>query len=180
MEPDRTVGRRETASPSTVADLFRAQARRVSRLMDRKLRNAEDAEDATQEVFLRLWRHERDGQLKDEAAAYMHSAAHTIAIDFQRRRRSHAADLHDPLDATTAPDARAPADEALHWRNGVGKLIDSLTDLPELTQQVFVLYHFECLDYREIARRLEVSTRTVERHMGSAIDFCRTRLGAYL
>lgn len=170
----------ERQRESTVAQLFRNQANKVSRLLDRKLRNIEDAQDATQEVFLRLWRHEREGLLKDEANAYLHSVAHTIAIDFQRRRRSHAADLHDPLDADQAHGPAVTADETLHWRQGVDRLIDSLHTLPDLTQQIFILYHFESLGYSEIAHRLGVSSRTVERHMVSAIEFCRTRLGEYL
>src|SRR5260221_9900497 len=47
----------------TVARLFKTHAHRLGRLLNRRLRNPDDAQDASQEVFLKLWRQERLGQL---------------------------------------------------------------------------------------------------------------------
>lgn len=165
---------------STVAGLFRMQARKIFRLLQRKLGNKEDAEDAGQEVFLRLWRQEQRGVLRDEAVAYMHAAATTVAIDAERRRRSHGFGYHDEVDEQELPPTAPDLEDMAHWREGMGLLVNSLKQLPETTQQVFLLYHFDALSHVEIAQRLNLSTRSIERHMARALVHCKASLKDYL
>jgi RNA polymerase sigma factor (sigma-70 family) len=168
------------AIPGTVVRLFKTHARRVGRILSRHLHNPDDAADASQDLFLKLWRRERSGQLREEATAYMNSAAVTIAIDLERRRRSHAEDrvVDTPLEDLHHPVAGS--DETLHWREGVKALVASLAELPQLTQQVFLLYHFEGLSHAEVARRLAISLRSVERHMARALAHCKNGVKDYL
>ena len=165
---------------STVAGLFRIQGRKVLRLLQRKLGNAEDAQDAAQEVFLRLWRQEKHGVLRDEAVAYMHVAANTIAIDMERRRRSHGFGYHVDVDDLELQLPGPGQDDVEHWREGMVLLVNSLRELPEITQQVFILYHFDALSHMEIAQRLSLSTRSIERHMARALVHCKASLKDYL
>lgn len=166
-----------------VAGLVATQGQRLQRILRRKLQNPEDAQDAAQEVYLKLWKREQEGALRAEADAYLHAAAHTVVIDLQRRRKTHATDRHlelDGLDDAELPVVVGGADESAFWREGLALLVDSIGKLPELTQQVFILYHFNGMDHHEIARRLDVSLRSVERHMAHALRHCKDCLGEYL
>lgn len=166
-----------------VAGLVVTHGRRLQRILRRKLQNPEDAQDAAQEVFLKLWKREQEGALRAEADAYLHTAANTVVIDLHRRRKAHAADRHlelDTLDDADLPSAVGGADESAYWREGLALLVDSIEKLPELTQQVFILYHFNGMDHNEIARRLGVSLRSVERHMAHALRHCKDCLGDFL
>ncbi|WP_186453878.1 RNA polymerase sigma factor [Denitratisoma sp. DHT3] len=166
-----------------VAELAATHGRRLQRILRRKLQNPEDAQDAAQEVFLKLWKREREGALRAEADAYLHTAANSVVIDLHRRRKAHAADRHlelDTLDDADLPAAVGGADESAYWREGLALLVDSIGKLPELTQQVFILYHFNGMDHNEIARRLGVSLRSVERHMAHALRHCKDCLGDFL
>lgn len=80
----------QAAPGGIVAGLFAVHSRRIQRFLQHRLHHQEDAQDAAQEVFLKLWKREREGALREEAGAYMHSAAHTVVIDMQRHRKSHA------------------------------------------------------------------------------------------
>jgi len=164
----------------TVSRLFREHASRIRRLLARRLRSIEDGQDASQELFLRLWRQEREGHLRDDALAYMHSAAQSVAVDHVRRRQSRGGDrdVEIELDELEQPDA--PTDEKLHWREGIETLVSGLQELPLVVQQVFILYHFEALSHIAIAKKLGISVRSVERHMSRAIGHCRERLKEYL
>lgn len=164
---------------SIVARLFASHGGRIRRLIQSRLQNLEDAQDAAQEVFLKLWSRERAGALREEADAYLHSAAHTVVIDMQRHRRSHAADLHVELDEEELPSTHGP-DDPLHWRKGLVALVYCMQELPELTQQIFILYHFEGMDHKAIAHRLDISVRSVERHMAHALAHGRVGLKDYL
>ncbi len=142
----------------------------------------------------------KPGNLKEEATGYMHATVHSVTVDTLRRRTSHGYLREVSLDgaddaaegdgysaatsianeAAQLPHHAAPQDEALFWREGVAKLVDTLRELPEVTQQVFILYHFEGLSHQQIVHRLGVPLRSVERHMAKALAYCRERLGDYL
>jgi RNA polymerase sigma factor (sigma-70 family) len=174
----------EDGGPNTVVRLFKSQSRRLVGFLTHKLHNDDDAQDASQEVFLKLWKQEKRGQLRAEASAYMFSAARSVAVDCERRRQSHRADqMLDLQDGELAefPDSQlAPADDVQHWRQAIAALVSILGDLPEKTQRVFMLYHLENLNYADIARRLGMSERSVERHMARAFSHCRERLERFL
>ncbi len=148
--------------------------------LSRHLRNPDDAADASQDLFLKLWRREQAGQLRGEATAYMNSAAVTIAIDLERRRRSRAEDRVLEVRLEDLQHESASNDETLHWREGVQALIASLAELPPITQQVFLLYHFDGLSHAAVSGRLAISIRSVERHMARALVHCRNGLKDYL
>jgi RNA polymerase sigma-70 factor (ECF subfamily) len=171
---------RRKPAESIVAQLFRTHAHKVRHLLAYKLRSPEDAQDATQDVFLKLVRREHTGALREQATAYMHSAARTVAIDTERRRHADTLHQHDDVEEREPAAQVSSHDEALHWRQAVTLLVQCLQDLPERAQQVFVLYHFEGLSHVEITMRLNVSLRSVERHMARAMAHCKSRLGDYL
>lgn len=171
-------------SPPTVVRLFKAQSRRLVGFLTKKLHNDADAQDASQEVFLKLWKQEQSGLLREDASAYMFSAARSAAVDCERRRHSQRADQMLDLEEgelAELPDRQvAAAEERHHWRQAVATLVSSLEALPEKTQRIFLLYHLENLNYVEIAQRLGTSERSIERHMRRALCHCRARLGDYL
>src|SRR5690606_1593402 len=74
---------------SPVAELFRYHGRRMRSFLRWRLGTREDAEDASQEVFLRLLRRERASALRTDARAYLTTATYNVAIDVGRRRASH-------------------------------------------------------------------------------------------
>lgn len=76
-------------------DRFRARARRI-------LGNAEDADDALQEAFFRLWSKDYQVRTRAEAEALLSTAVRNTSLDAVRRRRDKV-----PLDAAD----RLPADD---------------------------------------------------------------------
>lgn len=165
---------------SIVVDLFRKHASRVRRSLTFRLRSPEDAQDATQEVFLKLWRQERAGNLKEEAAAYLNSAASSMATDFERWRAFHVIERRSDVELDDVEAAAAGSEERQHWRDAMTLFMKGVQALPPLTRDVFLLSQVKGLTYPEIALRLDVSTRTVERHLVQAIMALERRLKDYL
>src|SRR5580693_4500528 len=58
----------------------------VYRYLFRVLENSEEAEDLTQEVFLRLYAHLHKGHTVANIRAWVFRVAHNLAIDRQRRK----------------------------------------------------------------------------------------------
>lgn len=167
-------------TPSTVTRLFRTHAARMRNFLRFRVRNQEDAQDAAQDVFLRLWEREQQGALKADARAYMVSAVFHAAVDVERRRSSSKASEHDPLDEERLLDTSASVETQIFWRKALEQLVGALKELPVATQQVFVMSHVEGVTHTVIAERLDISVRHVERHLARALGHCESRLKDYL
>jgi len=165
---------------SIVLRLFREHSRRVQRFLSFRLRDVEDGSEATQEVFLKLWRHEQTGTLRDEATNYMYSATQSIATDAERRRARQPKEQTGESELADVPASEPDQDDVVHWRQAMVHFVDILKTLPETTRQVLVLYHLKDMNYDEIADELGISRRTVERHIARAVSHCRTRMKDYL
>lgn len=130
------------------------------------LGNQADAEDATQEVLLRLWNHLPTLRLL-QARAWLLRTTRNYCLD-QLRRRAHpaCAELAEAEFLAEHPDDLAPdpsgaADCALQMEQAR----DALQRLPEILRSVFVLYEVNGLRYREIAETLGLPLNTVKVHL---------------
>lgn len=127
------------------------------------LKNETDAEDAAQEVMIKLWNNLRT----INPAAYkswIMKTTYNLCIDYRRKNR-----IYDLADFSDSDDIlyhgnETPADPVEIKENAeLGELIDeSVKRLPELYRSVFVLYQIEGLKYREISDILEMPINTVK------------------
>lgn len=137
-----------------------------------------DANDFVQEVFIRL---ARRGDLSEieQVKGYLFQTASSVLKDHYRSRQSHATDLHDSFQSSEHDSQNLSGitpERVILAKEQVQVLLAALHELPERTRIVFVLYHFEDLRQLEISKRLEISLRTVERHMAAALAHILTRL----
>src|SRR4026207_1390682 len=98
-----------TALPDEFERLYREHATFVYRTALRITRNAEEAEDILQTIFLRLLRRESSPDLQKRPRAYLYRAAVNAALDAieSRRHRSETAD-HSEIEASLhSPDSSA-------------------------------------------------------------------------
>ena len=76
----------------------------------------------------------------------------------------------------TVPDAWPAADQVVAARQELDILRQAVGDLPDKCRTVFVLYRGRGLTMRQIAERLGISEKTVEKHIAKAMLHCRGRL----
>lgn len=158
------------------SELARIDAHYRTALMSffvRRVRNQAEAEDLTQEVFLRLAK--RDGPVLDTPAAYIFQIAANLLRDRSRRTRVRSAytatealdepniDLLDPFRFVSA-------------RVELENLSDSLRELPERTRAIFILYRIENVEKITIARSLGISKSAVTQHVVKAMAHLMAQL----
>lgn len=177
--PSGETGRKERSSDSRVVELFKRFGSEVHGFLKRRMGDPEEAKEATQEVFLRMWEKERRGELDERAPGYLFKAAENIAHDSWRRAFARARDRHDSVDDFTLYSDLPVEEEAVHWQMGLDMMVNSVSELPESTQQIFSLYHGSRLNYKEIASELGLGIRTVERHMAVATNHCKDKMRVY-
>lgn len=140
----------------------------------------QDAYEILHETYLRLLRLEDLQRLQENPRAYIFTIATNLVRDFIRRRNSRMQDAHIDFDEVELHSQDSTPTEALDWEKSLNILKRALMDLPATTRQIFLLSRFDELTYPQIAAALEISTRTVERHMSAAIKALHHSLEDFL
>ncbi|PZQ50684.1 MAG: RNA polymerase subunit sigma-70 [Rhodovulum sulfidophilum] len=166
-----------TAPGADFSDLYLRESGRLRRIGAAITADPRDAEEVTQEVFVRLLA----GRVEPRGLGLLTRMTRNLAIDRLRRRRGHAA-ARPTLALTAAPvEARCP-EAALAAREDLRDLARLLAGMPARRRRTFLLSRLEGLPQAEIARQLGVSLSTVEKDLRAALELClawkRSRDGA--
>ncbi len=148
----------------------------------RTLGDAEEAEDVTQEVMMRLWKMAPDwtpGGAK--VSTWTYRVAANLCIDRLRARRR----AGPPLDEITEPaDGRPSVEAELHRKARAAALADALAQLPERQAQAVRLRHLEGLGNPEIGEIMDIGVAAVEsliargkRALAASLSELRPQLG---
>jgi RNA polymerase sigma-70 factor (ECF subfamily) len=116
----------------------RQNASRALRFAYATLAQREDAEDVTQEAFLRLWRHVERHGAHTLSRALLHRTLTNLCRDQLRYRRRHPAVPLVPADGPAWPSVAPDAETVLQLERAV-------SDLSPGEQQAVLLYYY--LDY---------------------------------
>lgn len=154
-------------------DVFARLVERHSRLMYRVayglLRNAQDAEDAVQEAFLKLYRGDAWRRMEDEKA-FLARTVWRVALDRLPKKSER------PIEADEEFASGVASPESAVVREAQSALLRRMIDaLPEELRQVLVLSAIEELNSREIAEMIEVPEGTVRTRLMRAKEELKRR-----
>lgn len=140
------------------------------------VRQRSAAEDIVQEVFMQLWLH-RD-RLDERRSLYnllFTMTKHRIYDHFRRRFNLEA--LRQPLsEFDAACDKTEDPESSLETEQLRQTISQAVAAMPPRRQKIFVLSRQEHLSRQEIAQRLGLSLRTVDKHLELALREIRLRL----
>lgn len=130
------------------------------------------ASDIAQEVFLRLW--EKRYRLDNRALkSLLYKMASDLFISHYRHLNVESGFVQNSM--ITDEDKLQPAD-CLMYKELKLKYASALMRMPEGQREVFLMHREEELKYHEIAIRLNISVKTVEKRISAALQFLRTEL----
>jgi RNA polymerase sigma-70 factor (ECF subfamily) len=133
------------------------------------LRDPEDAQDVTQEAFVKLWRN-YENIAPDKAAGWLMRVSHNLCIDLIRRRKSQRKNFGFPdpeaLDRLPGGVLGTDIEESLQLDQQQKALLEAMETLPAETRSVMVMHYFQEMKLSEIAESLDktVSALKVQIH----------------
>lgn len=149
--------------------IYRRHAGRIHALVRRMMGEAE-ADDVTQEIFVRAWR--KVGLFRGDAA--FGTWLHRLAVNVILARRQKAATHHHRFGAEEPPPGRRPGRLE---RPGLRMDLEAaVARLPEGARRIFVLHDVEGYTHEEIGELLSVSPGTSK----SQLHRARMTLREYL
>lgn len=169
--PDDLVARAQAGDQTAFRDLYRQHAGRVYALCLRLTGDARDADERTQDVFVRLW--DKLGSFRGESAfsSWLHRLAVNVVLNERRttwRRERRVTPAEDP--------------GALERNRGnptEGLSIDlerAIAELPDGAREVFVLFDIEGYGHADIASLTGIAEGTSKAQLFRARRLLREKL----
>ena len=158
--------RNSSALKQRVTKVFELLRDPVYRYLFRVLDNPHEAEDLTQEVFLRLYMYLHKGQTVTNIRAWVFRIAHNLAIDHHRKKIQF--EPMDPAGWDQACDPAPGAEQRVLDEEQHRKLRHALTSL-SIQEKLCLELRAEGLSYREIAGILEMRMPTLVKYLGRIV-----------
>lgn len=136
---------------------------RVYALCQSKLRARADAEDATQETFLRGLASVDELKSPEAMGAWLRGIAHNVCVDVIRRNQVRKASGGDVSDLPGRADS-----EAIARQDEQAYLVGLVHQLPDQYRETVLLHYYQDMTYDEIADWLGVARSTVSERLNKA------------
>jgi RNA polymerase sigma-70 factor, ECF subfamily len=181
------VSRCIAGDSSAWEEIVRAHNRRVYNICYRFTGSADDAEDLSQEVFIKVYRTLKSYDLGRGAfTTWLTTVTRNLLVDhFRRSKQDRMTDSIDagvsndddsPTLADSLQDQGAHPDQAIATREKQRLVQEALTKLSPDLREAVILRDLQDMDYKEIATALKVPEGTVK----SRINRGRTELARIL
>ena len=148
-----------------ICALYLAQRPALLRFLHQRTHCIEEAEDLSQEVFIRLLKIDDVDRIRENARNFMFQVAANIARDSYRRAKVRQRDFHVPIAGHCLATDTLPPDRELEIENKADAVENVLKTLRERERNAFRLHVEKDLTYSEVAGEIGVTTRTIERWM---------------
>ncbi len=144
--------------------------RRVYALCQSRLKSTVDAEDATQETFLRGFARMDELRSQEAIGGWLRGIAKHVCIDFVRRQKVRKTSDADIESVVTTRD------DDVGQREQRQRLIQMVQDLPEPLAEIVLLHYYEQMTYDEMAKWLDIARSTVNERLSKARQKLRQKM----
>ena len=141
----------------------------IRKILLRRGRTAEEAEDLIQEAFVKMQEYCDRGGTVRKPEGFLVRTVLRLAANARRdaHRELYAAERVEDL--TLIIDTSPTPDEVLAGQECLDRMRAALDSVSQRTREVFFMQRIDGLSYAEIAQRLRISISSVEKHMASAL-----------
>lgn len=130
------------------------------------------AADIAQDVFMRVWE-KREQLTPDHLKSLLYKIANDLVISNYRKGESR---LDFEQSMTYRKGESLSPEEEMQYKETTAKFAKALEQMAESQRTVFLMSRNDELKYHEIAERLEISVKAVEKRMSAALQHLRTEL----
>lgn len=137
----------------------------------------EEAEDLSQDLFVKLWQNRSALEGIENLNAYLYRVAkNTVYSYFERNLKMEASSINMVSEVPTSEDL----EEILFAREMEDIVNLTVERLSPQRKTIFILSRKQGLTNQEIAEQLHLSKRTVETHISAALSAIRKNLSVFL
>lgn len=129
------------------------------------------AEDVVQDTFLKLWNSRHNLRSDGALSAYLYKITYNNFIDNYRKTKQLDEELEN-IRLVTLTELLDDANEDL-FNQRLDKVKKAIEQLPPRCKEIFLMNKEKGMRYKEIAKALDLSVKTVENQIGKALQLLR-------
>jgi RNA polymerase sigma-70 factor (ECF subfamily) len=150
--------------PKTFKEIFMAWAEPLQRFIQSKGVDVAISADLSQEAFVRLWNN-CSKVPAEKAKSFLFTVGNNLIIDEYRKNQTQLK-LKQIVPSNTDTQDGQYQMEMQEFKAKLENAIDTMTPG---SKEVFILYRFNEMSYKEIAEQLQISVKAVEKRMSGAL-----------
>jgi len=135
------------------------------------------AKDLVQDVFFEIWKKREQIDIQYSLKAYLRKAVVNRGLNYLK--------MHQRIDwgeehfDTQTPDQAASPHTLVETSDLQDVINNTINNLPPKCKTIFSLSRFEKISHKEIAQKLDISTKTIENHITKALKLIRAAVDNY-
>lgn len=147
--------------------------------------DADDAEDAVQDVFLKVWVHRENIDTSQLLKNYLLRSVYNTALNILKRKKrlvDYTTTGEKEIEPLLAPYYDPDANDVirrLYNQELHREIAAAIQSLPPKCREVFSMSYLQNMPSKEISRRLGISPRTVDNHIYAALKQLREQLARH-
>ena len=147
------------------SDFFKKHAKSLRNHLMYKFGNLEQAEDLTQEAFIKLWQNCIDVPI-EKAKSYIYTIATNSSLNVIAHQKVK---LNYKINNTHSDSSNESPEFILEEKQFKNKLLTAIDNLNETQRVAFLMHRIDGKKYLEIAEELNISVKAVEKRIHLAL-----------
>jgi RNA polymerase sigma-70 factor (ECF subfamily) len=179
------IRRLQAGETSAFRELVENHKRALFNLAYDLLGNVQDAEDISQEAFIKVYRSIGDFRGEAQIGSWMYRIVVNLCLNRRRKKALSAMELRESFEdderhqPTPASDHESDPEKATEAEMMRQHLRQALEQLSPQQRTIFVLRHDDDLPLAEISKMLKISEGTVKSHLFRALRKLQEALSFY-
>jgi RNA polymerase sigma-70 factor (ECF subfamily) len=132
----------------------------------------QDVEDVLQETFLRAFQSEQTKVIRSPKS-FLYKIGRNLVLSEKTAKASQLMAYVGNLDELPVLDTRISAEDSFDLQQRIAVLNQMIQALPPQCRRVLVMRKVFGLSHKEVARRLNISVKTVEQHLTKGLQHCQ-------
>jgi len=155
----------EVCKESIFSDFFKKNSKSLRNYLLYKFGNQDQAEDMTQEAFIKLWQNCKDVPL-EKAKSYIYAIANNSSLNIIAHEKVK---LNYQKTNTTNDRLNENPEFLLEETQFKDKLLTAIDQLNETQRTAFLMHRIDGKKYAQIAEELDISVKGVEKRIHLAL-----------
>jgi RNA polymerase sigma factor (sigma-70 family) len=157
---------------STIITTFVGLESLLKKYLRRYLIRQQDIEDVVQDVFVRAYESEKKQEIRSPKSYLFRTAKHIALNELTRKSHQLMVYMGDMSDLDVI-DSKLSGDDALVMEQRLTALNKVIANLPPQCQRVLVMRKIYGFSHKEVAKELNISVKTVEKHLTKGLQRCQ-------
>jgi RNA polymerase sigma-70 factor (family 1) len=156
--------------------LFKLYYPRLTLFANRFLNDVAVSEEIVSDVFVVLWEHGHEITFNGTVSGYLFKSVQNRCLNYLKHQKIENLYVNYLERKQLLEEVVFAAESRYLEKEMVQQINIALESLPEKCRQIFMMSRFEHLKYKDIANKLSLSPKTVERQISIALDKLRQLL----